>query len=41
LEQGEGRRDISHGPLHQLALLQAEEEFTHRAGASTPPSGRA
>ena len=38
LQQCERRRDISHGPLHELALLQALEEFSHRA-APFPRAG--
>ena len=29
LEKREGRRDIGHRPLHQLALFQALQEFVH------------
>ena len=32
LEERERGRDISHRPLHQLALFQALQEFVHRAG---------
>src|SRR5450432_4007947 len=36
LEERKGRRDISHSPLHQFALLQALEEFVHRAASFSP-----
>ena len=31
LEEREGRRDVGHCPLHQLALFQALQEFIHSA----------
>src|SRR5437899_12766360 len=39
LDEREGSRDIRHRPLHQLALLQALQEFIHRAAAFSSPTG--